>query len=223
MDKNHEHTTAEVLPVSERIGAFLLRHRKVLLIALISVLAGVLAVTAGMYIVSVQAEKRAAAVYDLLEQLKKDTVKDDDEKIQGIFAELKSTAGAAGYPAYQAYIAAASYYFEKEEWEKAYDEYAAAAKAVPEAYTAGVSYFNAAVCAEKLEKPEDALSLYEKAAGIEAFPLKQRAAFNAARLIELVQGKDEAIAAFTKIYEDTPESEWGKLAQSRLLTLTVKK
>lgn len=214
------------LSFSERCGEFLTRHRKLIACAL----AGACAVVAIVLITSsikVRAAKRASAETEALisdwTDLRVKKSEDSKDKEAVIIEKLEKLASANEhtYAAFRAYTALAEMYTLRKDWEKALGFYEKAGAALPEAYTAGIAYFNAAVCADELKQHEKALEFYTASAACNDFPLKPRALFNIGRIEEGMSHKDKAISAYTSLSAAYPDNEWSLLAKSRIIALSV--
>lgn len=132
-------------------------------------------------------------------------------------------ANKGSYAAYLAASVIADIYFSRKDYEKALENYSAGAEMLKDSYVAGAALFNAGVCAEELDKKEDALSFYKKAAMIENFPLRPRAMFNEGRLHEALKNIESAIEAYKNLSEKYPDNEWSLIGKSRIIILEIEK
>lgn len=211
---------------SQRCGEFLARHRK--LIA--CVLAGACAVVAVVLVTSsikVRAAKQASEETEALisewTDLRAKKPQDAEAQETAIIEKLEKQAIADGstYAAFRAYTVLAEIYALRKDWEKALEFYQKAGDALPKAYTAGIAYFNAAVCADELKQYEKAVELYGLSAACDDFPLKPRALFNMGRVEESLSHKDRAVEAYTKLIASHPDNDWALLAKSRVIALSI--
>ena len=146
---------AEKATFSQKINDFLTKNRVVLVTVLAVLLCGLVITIAYITITGKNNEKAFLSVDTVLdnwETLKssKDqsnlSVKEDD-----MIATLKSVANANknSYAGERALNTIAEIYFSRKDWKNAQEQYIAAAKNSPKAYTNGINYFNAAVCADE--------------------------------------------------------------------------
>lgn len=140
-----------------------------------------------------------------------------------LIPELENQAlkSGASYAGFRGYTAVGEIYFLRKDWEKALEAYQKAADALPKTYTAGVAYFNAAVCADELKRYEQALELYTLSSAAKDFALKPRALFNIGRLEEMLNHRDKAVEAYTQLAENYPDNSWALYGKSRIIALSI--
>ena len=109
--------------------------------------------------------------------------------------------------------------FAQKNYDEARSAWLKAADVNKKAYTAPLCYYNAAVCCENLNDIDGAVSYYKVASEYEDFVLIDHALFSLGRVNEAAQKYDEAKAAYEKLNEIRPSSNWGKLAKSRIIFL----
>lgn len=155
------------------------------------------------------------------EEIPEEIKQKEDEAV----AELQKivSANKNTYAAYFACSAIADIYIERKDFQKALENYETAAGAISKSYTAGIAYFNAAVCSEELGNKENALEFYKKSAEVENFALKPRAMFNEGRLNEALKNIEAAIEAYKKLSEKYPDNEWALMGKSRMIELEIQK
>ena len=206
----------QTLSFSERCGQFLTQHRKPIVIIL-GVICAVVAVALIASAMTTRAAKSASveteAIISEWADLRDKNAEDMTAKEDALAEKLGKQAVANGhtYAAFRAYTTLGEIYVLRKDWEKA----------LPKAYTAGIAYFNAAVCADELQQHDKALELYTLSAALEDFPLKPRALFNIGRLEESLAHPDKAIEAYTKLTEAYPDNDWTLLAKSRIIALSI--
>lgn len=221
MNKNDD-----TLSFSDKCAEFLSKNRKVLAFAFAAVcvvIAAVMVTTAfNMRKLHSASEATEALITDWVELHGK---KPEDLLVQedALIAKLEEQALKNGksYSGYRAYTVLGEAYVQRKEWEKALNFYRSAGDVLPQMYTAGIAYFNAAACADELQKHETALELYTLSASVEDFPLKPRALFNIGRVEEALMHTDKAIEAYTKLAEQYPDNNWTLLGKSRIIALSI--
>ncbi|MDR3160206.1 MAG: tetratricopeptide repeat protein [Spirochaetaceae bacterium] len=149
------------------------------------------------------------------------------EDVQPLLDELSAFAAKnASYAGARAYALLGTIYGDLKQWAEAEAAYTAAARRAPKIYLAPVSLYNAAAAAEEQALPpalDRAVSLYAECAGYPEFPAAHRAQFAIGR-IEETRGNDEAaLESYRKLISAWPhETEWAKLAQNRIIALTIR-
>lgn len=218
---------AEKISVAQKINEFLNKYR----VVLISVFAVILCAIIALLVVTVVTENRNRKAFESVEAVlaewdearnaadKTGLAAKEDELLANIDTIVKANGNT--YAGARASMTAAEIYFSRKDWKNAQDQYLAAAKAAPKAYTAGLNYFNAAVCADELGNQDDAVAYYTKASEQENFAIKPRALFNVGRIEEQRSKKAEAIAAYEKMAELFPDDDWTLLAKSRIIALQI--
>lgn len=229
------------------VNEFLSVNRKIVLSVLGITFAAVVAVII-FFAVSEQRNKSAVAaiekvVYDLEEFKKKDSAgtknTPEGEGLEGAEKELEvsdavkaeedkaieelklfAAKKASAYAVFRSNSVIAEIYFQRKNYSEALRFYEAAVPVGGSGYTAGIAYFNAAVCADELSDSEKAVSFYKKAAEIKGFPLVPRALFNAGRVYEGMQKNDEALSVYNRLISAYPKNEWGLLAKSRVIVIS---
>lgn len=227
--------------LAQKVNDFLLANRKPVLIILVCILIAVVA-SITVYAVSAKMKRQAIAdvervIYDLEEfktKYKAENEKaNDGEKTDTVPEEIKAEEDKAiekllsltvkrpaSYSAFRANTVIAEIYFQRKSYEDALKYYDLAAHSVESSYTAGVAYFNAAVCADELSNNEKALELYEKASKVQGFPLVPRALFNAGRIYEALGKTEEAVTTYNTLLATYPKNDWALLAKSRIIVLS---
>jgi tetratricopeptide (TPR) repeat protein len=230
MSTNAVHSNgAENATISQKINDFLTKNRVVLVTVLAVLLCGFVVTIAYITISGSNKEKAFLSVDTVLENWETLKASKDQSNLSAkedeMISTLKSVANANknSYAGERAYNTIAEIYFSRKDWKNAQEQYLAAVKALPKGYTSGINYFNAAVCADELGKPEEALGYYTKASELENFPLKSRAMFNIGRIQEQMSRKADAIATYGKITEQFPDDQWALLAKSRTIALQLQK
>ena len=207
----------------EKVESFMMRNR-VPLLALIGLLAAAAVALCVVFGIADSMRKKDLAALDAVEHAltKNSTDLSDadlsarqDTALAGLSAYL-SKGGVAGA---RANMLAADIYFQKKDWGAAKDCYLKAASAGEKHYTAGICYYNAAVCAEELGDNQGAAGYYETAAGKDNFYLAPHALFNLGRISESLSDFAKAKESYQKIIDTYSGDEFTKLAHSRLIAL----
>lgn len=219
---------SEKTTFSQKINEFLTKNRVVLL----SVLIAFVVFFVGLVIYTLITDAKNNAAYSTVE-----TAFDDWEKARsatdktGLVAQedtlivtLQKVAASnkKSYAGARANMTIAEIYFSRKDWKNAQDSYLLAANAAPEAYTSGLAWFNAGVCADELGNNDQAFEFFNKALALDGFNLKARVLFNIGRIEEQRANTDAAIASYQKIAEQFPNDDWTSLAKSRIIALQLK-
>lgn len=215
--------------LSARLNDWLTKNKIVLIsIFIVLVLAGV--GTAIFIGVSNANSQKQYAAFDAIEAEYEKTLSDaaltDDDienKKDEIFLNVtdlakKNEKNGVGA---RAYTLAAEILYSKQDYNGAADNWEKAANADPKSYTAGIAYYNQAICYELMNDKERAIELFTKVAESKDFTLASKALFNCGRLSESINAFEDAKNYYTKVVENFSSDEWANLAKSRLLTLEV--
>lgn len=212
--------------VAKRISDFIGTYR----IAIIATFAAIFVAVAAILVVTVIKDNSDKKAFETVESVLSDWDKarsaEDKSGLSAkedeLIASLSKLAKSKGFAGSRASMTIAEIYFSRKDWKNAGENYTAAANAAPKAYSAGVNWFNAGVCADELGNADEALADFNKALALDNFAMKPRALFNAGR-IEEQRGKNaEAIATYEKLAEQYPSDDWTMLAKSRLIALQLK-
>jgi tetratricopeptide (TPR) repeat protein len=222
-EKNADQTS-----FTQKINDFLSKYRVIIVTVLIAVVVALI----GLFVVTAVRENNSKAAYETVEDVlvqwekaRADTDKTSlASKEDGFIASLQKVASSNkhSFGGARAYMTIAEIYFSRKDWKTALDQYLAAVKAAPKAYTAGLSYFNAGICADELGNADEAIKYLNQAIALENFVMKPRAMFNIARIEEQRSKTEAAIAMYDKIAEQYPDDEWTMLAKSRKIALKIK-
>jgi tetratricopeptide (TPR) repeat protein len=216
----------EQADVTDRIAGFLQTYRKPLVVLLVLIAVDVTGSIA-FFLIRGLMEKKAIAAVEVLERKKNELgLMDNMSKtieIMALLDEFNDFAPSTfGYAAARAYSSTADIYYSLGEWDKAEEAWDRAARKAPKIYLAPLALFNAAVAAEEQGKLEAAVDYYSRSlefSGI--FPAAARARFNVGRIHEAQNNRAGAIEAYRALAEKNPNSNWAKLAQSRLIVLEM--
>ena len=213
--------------VSERINTFIQRNRRTILTVAALLIVVLIGFVAGLSIrdaLRAQAIQEAEALglrYEALRNYLSGTEK--EEETRALIQDLSTFAAAhSGYAGARGYDLLGSIHAEKKDWENAEKAWTSAAVAGAGTYLAPAFFFNAAVAAEEQGKAQEAIDLYVKAQS-DFFPQASRAQFQVGRLEEGRGNRDAALQAYRDIINKWPQDAvWTNLAQSRIITLSLK-
>jgi tetratricopeptide (TPR) repeat protein len=217
----------EVLSTSDKIALFIQKYRTPLLVLLIFLAAGIIGSVA-FFSIRAELQKKAILTLEALEDRMielgdiSDTTKSMD--VQALLEEIKAFApGTFGYASAKAYSLAADIYAARNEWARAEEFWVLSSQRAPKIYLAPLSLYNAAVAAEEQGKLDAAIGYYNQSLATSAnFPAAPRAHFNIGRLYEAKHDTAAASEAYRSLIDNFPvESNWVKLAQSRLISLEI--
>lgn len=215
----------ENIPLSLRVGNFFLAHRKIFLAGLLVVFA----VVAALVTMTVVTRAGMASAYDRIQDLLTEWHALDPESADAAAAETGILDGLQevaaenrrNFAGVRANLSLAEIYFAKEDWASAREFYKAAADVPGGFYTEGFALYNAGICAEQMNLPEDAASLFLRAAETESFSQKPRSLFAAARVQEQNGSTQKALETYRRILDLYPSSSWTELAHSRIIALEL--
>ncbi len=215
------------VPFSQKFNDFLSKN-KVVFLTVVIVFAFAFIVLVALTVVT---ENRNNAAFETVETVLADwdTARSAEDKSglavkeDELLSSLEKIASSnkTSYAGARAYMTAAEIYFSRKDWKNAQEQYLAAAKAAPRSYTAGLNWYNAAVCADEQGNSDDAVTWFNKSLAAENFNLKSRALFNLGRIEEQRSNKDAAIASYEKMAEQYPNDEWTLIAKSRIIALQI--
>lgn len=213
----------EVQTTSSKLGAFIEKNRTIFIVLLILVLSFVLGYVITSVILNNSKNKTLEAIDQIsFELTDKGMNLSEDEITQRADAALEKLAAytkKSGIAGARANMLCADITFNQKKYSESFDYWKATATKAKKAYTAPIAYYNMGVCAEQLNKTEDAAENYKLAAGFKDFVLFAHAKYNYGRILE-TQGKyAEAVETYNQIGDKLPNDVWAKLAKSRVLAL----
>jgi tetratricopeptide (TPR) repeat protein len=135
---------------------------------------------------------------------------------------LSLGSSSFGYAATRSYMLAGGLRAAQLKWEEAASYYETAAQKGAKTYLASVARYNAASAWESAANTEKALENFRLAAADLEFPASVHAQFNVGRLLE-ASDPSAAEAAYEQIATSWPnETVWINLAESRIISLSIK-
>ena len=220
--KNNE----EKPTLSQRLSAFFMAHRKVLIAAVAAVFVAVIAMVIATVVRQSSMEKAYQKIDELVQEWSALSSADgppDTEAESRVIASLEDVASSNGrnFVGARANLTLAEIYYSKEDWDAAKGFYEATAAVSPKFYTTGLALYNAAVCAEEMGLLDEATALFERAEACANFPQKARCRFNIARIQETSEGANVALESYRAMVDLYPSSQWTDLARSRIIALEI--
>jgi tetratricopeptide (TPR) repeat protein len=217
---------------SDRLVNFIQRNRKILAGILGIVVLGLIILAIGINVNEQQHAKAIEQVEGFSERY--DTIRSESdetkhqEAITTLLKEVEHFASThSGYAGGKAYSIVASIHVDRKEWLEAEKAWIAAKEKVPASYFAPVALYNAATTAEERGDIDRAIELYTEITteyqNQNTFPLMPRVYLAIGRLEETRKNNSAAIAAYQKIVEKWPDDSWTKIANSRILYLSLSK
>ena len=214
----------EHVSVTDKIAGFLRNNRIPLLVLLVLITVGVVG-SISYFLIRRSMEKKAITAVEALERKKNElgAINTRSEDVTVLLNEIDAFASSTfGYAAIRAYSLAADIHFSLSEWDKAEEAWVQGAGKTPKIYLAPLSLFNAAVAAEEQGKLDMAVDYYNRSLEFSGvFPAAARARFNIGRIREAQRNKAGAAEAYRTLIEKNPDSNWAKLAQSRIIALEM--
>jgi len=226
--KAPETKRVEEVTIQEKLYEFIQKNRKLLLIALIALVA----ILVGLIVAVTVRERAQAAAFSQLDALNRrynelrvfintgDIMQQAEIAI--LLAELSDfQSRTSGFPLARAYAISASIHGEMEVWSLAERAWSNAARAARRSYFAPISLFNAAVAAEEQGNFDTAISYYIQAIEFgDLFHFAPRAQFAIGRLEEERNNIEAALAAYRTLLARWPfDPVWANMAQNRIIML----
>lgn len=214
---------AKTQDADEKLESFILKNRRLILIAVAAVVAAAVIVCITL-IVSDSVKKRALAAIDAAEYAyadKSEGLEESEitERYNTVREAVTPYLTGRGIAGVRANLLLAEAAFQAADYEAALGCYLAAADADKKAYTYAEAMYNAAVCAEETNNLTDAITYYNTAADAEGFLLASHAVFNAGRIEESLGDYAKASEYYQKAVDTYNGDSWAALSQSRLIAL----
>ena len=210
---------------SAKLGGFLEKNRKPVLITFIVVLVLVIAFLSVELIMTSVSKKDLAKVegfYYELTALSADT--DDSEitkKATECIENLAPYAKKGGIAGVRANMLSAELAYILKDYDEAISYYTAAIAKGKKSYTAPICYYNIGSCYEELNKLSDAAEAYKTAAEFNEFGMAPHAYFSRGRVLEAMGDYSGAAEAYKTINSKFTDDQWGNLAKTRLIELSI--
>ena len=210
---------------SDILGTFLTKYGKIFL----GIIIVLILVAAAFGIIGALSKANAQKGYTALDEItysfktardtlegEELTVKENESLEKALALAEKNKSNGVGA---RAYMFAADLDFQKNNWDAAKKSYIAAAEANKKAYTAALSYYNAAICCEELDDLEGAAKFFKTVTSYKDFPLVNRAKFSLGRVNESLEKYADALSAYESLVDKDADDSYAKLAKSRILAL----
>ena len=169
---------------------------------------------------SILAEKVSEVFSEWSSEEEEEKKKQLEEKILSE-TEIILKAYPRQYAAQRALFIRGAFFFEKEEWQKAYGEYERLFTGFSKSYLAEEALFRAAICKEELNSLDEAMELYSRfTEEYKASPRTAHAYFSLGRLNETKEEYEKAKESYNTLKLDYPSSNWTNLAINRIIDLT---
>ncbi|NQT57808.1 MAG: tetratricopeptide repeat protein [Bacteroidetes bacterium] len=223
-EKKTEKTRTEIISV------FISRNRITLLIILGIIIIAVVAFGITVSALNKQLDKKTAQVevfHDEYANWVNNTAELTEEESQNVYLKLQDDLSQfidstrKGYPELRALFTLASVEYHKESYKSAVDLFIQVFEDYPESHLAASSAMNAAVCYELLGDQDNAVKYYQMV--YENYGDRSseapHAKFCIGRIYEVMGEADNAIESYRELSTEYPNSEWAKLAVSRLIAL----
>ena len=232
MSNKKENNLTPTEKFAGKVENWLGMHSKLLTIIIAVLLVVVVALVVVLTVADNNNDKKYSALYAIEKQSNElvvmDPVSDEYSTARTALERdadaLISSSSLKKYPAAKATMVLADIAYDNAEYEKALELYSAVAENQKKTYMAQVALADAAACNEALDRPSDALALYNKLwddfghDGVFA----SRALFNVARLYEKLGNNDLAKATYEQLAGEFGDanSEYAKIATSRAAQLS---
>ncbi|MDR0410396.1 MAG: tetratricopeptide repeat protein [Treponema sp.] len=233
LEKTEKLETVEPVKVKDKDGFtqklsdFIQKNRVGFFVGLIVIIVGIIAFSIVNGVIRLLNTKAIAQVEDFSSRF--DVLQIDinsEEKasdVQTLLDELTAFAPKhKGYAGARAFFIMADICANKNDWVEAEKAWNNAAIAGMGAYIEPVALYNTAIAVEEQGDIPRAIEFYAKAANFD-FPGASRAQFAIGRLNESQNNKDAALEAYRTLLSKWPDDQvWSNLAQSRIISLSVK-
>lgn len=215
---------------TEIFSAFISRNRLTLIIILSIIVVAVAATGITISIINKQLDNKTAQVevlYDEYANWVNNTADLSEEESQNVYVKLQDDLSQfidstrKGYPELRAIFTLASLEYQKENYTSAVELFKKVLEDYSDSHLAASSAMNTAVCYEQLNDPESAVKYYQLVFDNYGDRSSEapHAKFSIGRIYEGMGDPAKAIESYRELSTVYPNSEWAKLAVSRLITL----
>lgn len=205
------------------VASFIMAHRVPIVCAACVIVVGLFAYIGGSAIAEHTTSKALADIDTIIAAATDGSATLSEEELDGrrnvAFTALNKYLSRRGVAGVRANMAAAELAFSKGEWGSAATYWTCAAEKSKKSYTASLCHFNAGVASENAGNLDAALASYKIASADSDFLLKAHAQFSLARSEEALGKKEAALADYQKLIDDAPDSSWGRLAKTKVLSM----
>ena len=210
---------------SAKLGSFLEKNRKTVLITFIVVLVLVIGFLSVELILAASSKKALAAVEGYYYELTAVSTDADDSEITKKATEcienLAPYTAKRGIAGVRANMLAADLSYLLKNYDTAITYYDAAIAKGKKSYTAPICYYNKGSCYEELNKLTEAAEAYKAAAEFEEFGMASHAYFSWGRVLEALGDYAGAAEAYKTLNSKFTDDDWGDLAKTRLIELKI--
>lgn len=210
---------------SKKVGAFIEKNKKVLVVLVIVLVCLLVGFTIGSIVGSNARVKDLNEIDTISFALTDGSASLEDAELEtrraDAIAALQSFVKKPGVVGSRANMLCAEISYQQKKYEDSISYWNATVSKNKGAYTAPVANYNIAVCYEQLNKLDEAAANYKAAADSNDFVLKTHAKFSYGRVLE-TQGKiAEAVTVYTELDASNPSDTWAQLAKTRMIALKV--
>ena len=210
---------------SAKLGSFLEKNRKTVLITFIVVLVLVIGFLSVELILAASSKKALATVEGYYYELTAVSTDADDSEITKKATEcienLAPYTAKRGIAGVRANMLAADLSYLLKNYDTAITYYDAAIAKGKKSYTAPICYYNKGSCYEELNKLTDAAEADKAAAEFEEFGMASHAYFSWGRVLEALGDYAGAAEAYKTLNSKFTDDDWGDLAKTRLIELKI--
>lgn len=213
---------------AEKLSIFFNSYKKQLIIASIAIIVIIIAVSAYVIIGNMQTQKYLEKVEDVQQQYSEYVSAEEADKVElydSISDDLDTilNKNKNNYPALRAAYLYGQLEYREENYEEAIKHFTYVYENFSDLYLAPSAKMNAAVVYEKIDDLDSAI---EELEGIyesykDTYQDAGRALFNVGRLYESKGSVNDAIDAYEQLITDSPDSEWSKLANTRIISIEI--
>lgn len=213
---------------TKSLADFIQRHRVLLIIGFLAVLAALLAYGIFDYVSAQRELKYIGLTEQAQESYSKYLYAEGDEK-DSLREEIKTkldevlNAGGKRYAKERAHFLSGTVAVEDKDWASAAEHYMAIFDGYPRSYLAPVAAFDAAGAYEESGDTDTAITVLKKLVDIysETSSVAPRALFNLGRLQDTTGSTAEALLTYNRLVDLYPDSNWTKLARTRIIALNT--
>jgi tetratricopeptide (TPR) repeat protein len=214
----------------EIVSAFISRNRIKLIIVLSIIVLAVIVTGITINSINKQLDKKTAQIellHDEYANWVNNTAELSEEESQKVYVKLQDDLSQfiestrKGYPELRALFTLASVEYQKENYTSAVELFKKVLEDYADSHLAASSAMNTAVCYEQLNDSENAVKYYQMVFDNYGDRSSEapHAKFSTGRIYEGMGDSAKAIDAYRELSTVYPDSEWTKLAVSRLIVL----
>jgi len=219
----------------EKVNQFIQKNRKIIFISFGIIVLLIIGFITYSVISESMNKKAIAELEELIEEYERVLffVENDyySSDVYYLLVSLEEFAKkTSGFPASKAWSLIADIHSIRKDWPLAEEYWLHSAKTGAKTYLGPIAYFQAAVCAEEQNKPEQAITYLQQSVSHDfEFPDAPRAQFNIGRLYEQLGDYSRALEAYRAVmlnYQWTEASQdmliWQNFARNQIIKLEVR-